>query len=69
MNTKSKKDGCTKHKQEDAREKYKKIMESLPDSQAGSARHKCSYCAYDKGYEKGLEDGIKSLQVLMESSN
>ncbi len=38
------------------------IMEKLPPSQAGAGRHKCTYCAYEVGYERGRRDGIDDLR-------
>jgi hypothetical protein len=31
------------------------IMEQLPDDQGGRGRHKCAACAYEAGYQDGLE--------------
>lgn len=31
------------------------IFESLPDDQGGVGRHRCAGCAYERGYELGLE--------------
>ncbi|MDQ1612162.1 MAG: hypothetical protein QOG00_2093 [Pyrinomonadaceae bacterium] len=30
------------------------LLADLPESQAGSGRHKCTICAYQQGYENGL---------------
>ena len=30
------------------------IMEHLPIDQGGGGRHKCAACAYEKGYQDGL---------------
>jgi 5-methylcytosine-specific restriction protein A len=30
------------------------VLQALPESQAGSGRHKCANCAYQKGYEDAL---------------
>lgn len=27
------------------------VLEDLPDSQAGAGRHKCTGCAYERGYD------------------
>jgi hypothetical protein len=32
----------------------KDLLEELPDSQAGSGRHKCAVCAYEAGIEEGI---------------
>lgn len=29
------------------------MLEELPESQAGTGRHKCAVCAYQKGFEAG----------------
>ena len=35
------------------------LMNELPDNQSGSGRHKCPYCAYDRGYSKGVREGYR----------
>lgn len=35
--------------------RYDPDFSKLPDDQGGSGRHKCAGCAYDRGYEAGLE--------------
>ena len=43
------------------RSKLEQIMTELPENQSGRGRHKCPYCAY----ERGLRDGYrKAIQVL-----
>lgn len=37
-------------------EEIDRVMSSLPDSQAGAGRHKCPYCAYQRGYEQAIRD-------------
>lgn len=32
------------------------VMESLPNKQGGAGRHKCTYCAYELGVERGREE-------------
>ena len=32
----------------------KDLLNSLPDGQAGTGRHKCVVCAYETGIEEGL---------------
>lgn len=32
------------------------IMESLLENQKGKGRHKCTYCAYELGLERGREE-------------
>ena len=31
------------------RERYDSIMRDLPKNQSGDGRHKCPYCAYERG--------------------
>lgn len=38
------------------------VLRTLPDSQAGSGRHKCTNCAYQKGYDDGLSAQRKELE-------
>ena len=40
---------CTKE------HRYLPDLEDLPDSQAGSGRHKCAGCAYEQGYDDAFE--------------
>ena len=35
--------------------RYNDIFETLPIDQGGAGRHKCAACAYEKGYEAGLQ--------------
>ena len=35
--------------------RYEDIFEPLPQDQGGVARHKCAGCAYNKGFEDGLD--------------
>ncbi len=62
------KNSCAKHRQALNRKPLDHIMLDLPFSQAGdkgkSGRHKCAYCAYERGYAEGLRhagDALKSL--------
>ena len=32
-----------------------RIMDSLPENQSGKGRHKCPYCAYERGVAKGRQ--------------
>jgi hypothetical protein len=36
------------------------ILDKLPDSQAGTGRHKCAICAYEKGLKEGFDAGQKA---------
>lgn len=35
--------------------RYSKDFELLPHDQGGKGRHKCAGCAYEKGFQDGLE--------------
>ena len=37
------------------------MLRALPESQAGSGRHKCTNCAYQNGYEDGLSALLRGL--------
>ena len=32
-----------------------RVLEGLPENQSGAARHRCAYCAYECGVERGRE--------------
>ena len=48
------------HGDAQSREPYDAIMRELPTRQAAEGRHRCAYCAY----ERGLKDGAKSPDGL-----
>lgn len=53
-----------------AEHRYDPRFESLPDDQGGTGRHKCSGCAYERGFLAGLNRQEKidmNLQELSES--
>ena len=64
---------CHIHRQARYREPLDHIMVELPFSQAGekgkSGRHKCAYCAYERGFEAGIKHAAKRLgeMILKES--
>ena len=33
------------------------LMEELPENQSGEGRHKCPYCAWERGRQDGLREG------------
>lgn len=35
--------------------RYEIEFETLPDDQGGNGRHKCAGCAYDRGYQAGIQ--------------
>jgi hypothetical protein len=49
-------------------DRVQKIMEELPTDQGGKGRHKCAACAYEAGYEDGLQQKEKiNLSQLLNS--
>lgn len=40
-------------------------IEPLPNSQTGAGTHKCAYCAYELGYQDGLEAAIGNLKGML----
>ena len=32
------------------------VMRTIPENQSGVGRHKCPYCAYNRGYRKAMQD-------------
>ena len=65
---------CAKHRQAANRKPLDHIMAELPRSQAGKegegGRHKCAYCAYERGFEDGLKSAVEKFRtVIMESPN
>ena len=60
---------CSKHAGK--RNKYRrddldKIMKTLPENQSGGGRHKCTYCAYERGYADGYKLAGDKLKELLE---
>ena len=46
------------------------IMKNLPENQGGAGRHKCPYCAYEKGFERGLQRAVEKLRdCIMDKSS
>ena len=41
------------------------IMQGLPDNQSGDGRHKCAYCAYERGVKAGKRAVIDRLTDLL----
>ena len=38
------------------------IIEALPPSQAGLARHRCAVCAYEAGFAAGLREALRRAE-------
>jgi hypothetical protein len=51
-----------KHQRQAPRE----VLDRLPDSQAGTGRHKCAVCAYEAGIQEGLRRAVRALEKLAE---
>ena len=45
------------------RSKLEHVMSTLPNNQSGEGRHKCPYCAYNKGYKQALQDLISHCEI------
>lgn len=43
--------------------RYIPELSNLPDAQSGAGRHKCPGCAYELGYQDGLNHNIKALDI------
>ncbi len=60
---------CDIHKLDNNRRPLDHIMVNLPFSQAGdkgeSGRHKCAYCAYEKGFADGMRRAGDTLRTLL----
>lgn len=41
-----------------------RVMRELPENQSGEGRHKCPYCAYERGYRQALSDVRDQLKGL-----
>ena len=53
--------GCPEHGGDDnqhKRDRLRSVMEALNESQAAEGRHKCSYCAYEEGYNQSVLDRL-----------
>ena len=61
---------CTKHDTPRKRQQLEFIMEGIQENQGGAGRHKCAYCAYERGFEDGLKSAVEKFRsVIMESPN
>lgn len=59
--------GCPKHSglsNEGNRKPYDSIMQELDNNQSGIGRHKCPYCAYNKGRQDMKQQIIEYLRNL-----
>ncbi len=44
----------------------KAVLEDLPHSQAGTARHKCATCAYAAGVKAGRQQVLESINTALQ---
>ena len=59
---------CARHAgkwNEAHREELDALMRSLPENQSGGGRHKCPYCAYERGFSDGLRRAGQALNSLL----
>ena len=49
------------------RSDFDPIMKELDSNQAGEGRHKCPYCAYQRGYSDASEEAEKRLAEILTS--
>lgn len=64
---------CARHagiRNEIYRRKLDEMMKILPENQSGAGRHKCAYCAWERGFDEGYRHGLRvaadALQTLAE---
>ena len=67
---------CAKHAGPDNqvnRAKLDDIMKTLPKNQSGGldgGRHKCPYCAYERGFKDGLRHAAEAVRhLILETSS
>ena len=61
---------CARHAgkwNEFQRRKLDELMWSLPENQSGGGRHKCPYCAYERGYADGINSAGDKLKDLLDT--
>lgn len=59
---------CPIHSGQDnfhTRKKLDRIMNVLDNNQSGKGRHKCPYCAYEKGFKEGYSRAKKKATSSM----
>ncbi len=47
--------------------RYAQEFENLPLSQAEDGRHKCAGCAYEKGFEHGLNNQRRNYEKIVQT--
>jgi len=44
-------------------------MKKIQENQGGKGRHKCPYCAYELGFEAGIEHAARRLRDTIQSES
>ena len=66
---------CTKHDTPLKRQHLESIMKEIQENQGGAGRHKCPYCAFEKGFQAGIRHAAETVgdfiqrKSLMNSSD
>ena len=60
---------CTKHDTPLKRQHLESIMKKIQENQGGKGRHKCPYCAYELGFEAGIEHAARRLRDTIQSES
>lgn len=47
---------CIHHSSDEKRERLENVMRDLTECQGGAGRHKCPYCAYERGWQDAIEE-------------
>ena len=47
---------CKRHIEDDKRKSLEEIMKGLTEYQGGEGRHKCPYCAYERGWQDAIAE-------------
>ena len=47
---------CIHHDSDIKRERLENVMRDLTECQGGAGRHKCPYCAYERGWQDAIEE-------------
>ena len=47
---------CIHHNSDKKRERLENVMRDLTECQGGAGRHKCPYCAYERGWQDAIEE-------------
>lgn len=62
-------DDCEKHRGSTGQTSgLEAIMTDLPENQSGAGRHKCPYCAYERGVLEGRESERNRIAKFFDCS-